>query len=223
MLSREPYIYAAPRYLVITYLTPKGQKLNIREGYPTCMQAPEYVLRRIPLPRTLVNRKRARLSAAMCSSLRRSYRTKNNLDNLREISKVTLRNASRNVLVSNARYAGLTVTHLESREGATVMQAYGAAQRGGVGTITRRGGRWLEAMLTLATILVIVAVMALMTRGMVIPADKGGVGPAIVHDDPGTVYSSLAPCFAPIHDDAGNMPATGAGAAVVHDDAGNVR
>ena len=87
-------------------------------------------------------------------------------------------------------------------------------------------------MLTVATILVIVALMALMTRG-VAPTDTGGVGAqdakagvvgsATVHDDPGTVHSGLAPCFAPIHDDAGNMPATGAGAAVVHDDAGNVR
>ena len=102
------------------------------------------------------------------------------------------------------------------------MQAQGAA-RGGVGTITRRGGRWLEALLTVATILVIVALMALMTPGGVVPTDTGGVGSAIVHDDPGTVHSGLAPCFAPIHDDAGNMPATGAGAAVVHDDAGNVR
>ena len=112
------------------------------------------------------------------------------------------------------------------------MQAQGAA-RGGVGTITRRGGRWLEAVLTVATILVIVALMALMTRGGVVPTDTGGagaqdakagvVGSAIVHDDPGIVHSGLAPCFAPIHDDAGNMPATGEGAAVVHDDAGNVR
>ena len=89
-------------------------------------------------------------------------------------------------------------------------------------------------MLTVAAILVIVALMALMTRGMVAPpADTGGVGAqdaragvvgsAIVHDDPGIVHSGLAPCFAPIHDDAGNMPATGAGATVVHDDAGNVR
>ena len=115
------------------------------------------------------------------------------------------------------------------------MQAHGAAQRGGgVGTIPRRGGRWLEAVLTVAAILVIVALMALMTRGVVAPTDTGVVGTqdakagfvgsAIVHDDPGIVHSGLAPCFAPIHDDAGNMPATtGAGAAVVHDDAGNVR
>jgi hypothetical protein len=129
------------------------------------------------------------------------------------------------------------------------MQAYGAA-RGGVATIPRRGGTWLEALLTVATILVIVALMALMTRGVVAPTDTGGVGAqdakagvvgsATVHDDPGTVHSGLAaPGYAPIHDDAGNMPldpgsaivhddagnmpATGAGAAVVHDDAGNVR
>jgi hypothetical protein len=102
------------------------------------------------------------------------------------------------------------------------MQAQGAARGGGVGTITRRGGRWLEALLTVATILVIVALMALMTRGGVVPTDTGGVGSAIVHDDPGTVHSGLAPCFAPIHDDAGNMP-LGTGSAIVHDDAGNVR
>lgn len=110
------------------------------------------------------------------------------------------------------------------------MQAHGAARGGGVGTTLRRGGRWFEALLTAATILVIVA---LMTRGVVAPTDTGGVGTqdakadlvgsAIVHDDPGIVHSGLAPCFAPIHDDAGNMPATGAGAAVVHDDAGNGR
>jgi hypothetical protein len=113
------------------------------------------------------------------------------------------------------------------------MQAHGAAQRGGVGTIPRRGGRWLEAVLTVAAILGIAALMALMTRGMLVPADTGGVGAqdakaglvgsAIVHDDAGSVHSGLAPGYAPVHDDAGNMPATGAGAAVVHDDAGNVR
>ena len=89
-------------------------------------------------------------------------------------------------------------------------------------------------MLTVAAILVIVALMALMTRGMVAPADTGRVGAqdakagavvsAIVHDDAGSVHSGLAPGYAPVHDDAGNIPAaTGAGAAVVHDDAGNVR
>jgi Spy/CpxP family protein refolding chaperone len=58
-----------------------------------------------------------------------------------------------------------------------VLQAQGAAKRGGgVGTITRRGGRWLEALLAVAAVLVIVAVMALMTRGMVAPADTGGGG-----------------------------------------------
>jgi hypothetical protein len=112
------------------------------------------------------------------------------------------------------------------------MQAHGAA-RGGVGTIPRRGSGWLEAVLTVASILVIVALMTLMTRGGVAPTDTGGVwtqdakagvvGSAIVHDDdPGIVHSGLAPCFAPIHDDAGNMP-LGAGSAIVHDDAGNVR
>ena len=131
------------------------------------------------------------------------------------------------------------------------MQTQGAAQRGGgVGTIPRRGGRWLGALLTVAAILVIVALMALMTRGMVAPADTGGVGAqhakagavgsAIVHDDAGIMHASMVNDVGQMrgtepgimhasmvkdmgHDDAGNMPATGAGAAVIHDDAGNVR
>ena len=129
------------------------------------------------------------------------------------------------------------------------MQAQGAARGGGVGTIPRRGGRWLEALLTVAAILVVVTLMALMTRGMVAPpADTGGVGAqeakagvvgsAIVHDDAGSVHSGLAPGYAPVHDDAGNMPPElyyplphgkvansdmGAieGLAIVHDNAGN--
>ena len=109
------------------------------------------------------------------------------------------------------------------------MQAHGAAQ-GGVGTIPRRGGRRrLEALLTVAAVLVIVAVMALMTRGTVVPATggvgaqdaKAGVGSAIVHDDAGNMPLGTGSVL--VHDDAGNIPATGAGAAVVHDDAGNVR
>jgi hypothetical protein len=95
------------------------------------------------------------------------------------------------------------------------MQAQGAAQRGGVSTIPRRGGRWLEALLTVTAILVIVAVMALMTRGMVAPADTGWVG---AQDAKAGVVGSAI-----VHHDAGNMPATGAGAAVIHVDAGNVR
>jgi hypothetical protein len=108
------------------------------------------------------------------------------------------------------------------------MQAQGAA-RGGVGTIPRRGGRrLLEALLTVAAILVIVAVMALMTRGVVAPATSevgaqdARAGTAVVHDDAGSMPLTGAGT-AVVHDDAGNMPATGAGAPVVHDDAGNVR
>ncbi len=92
-------------------------------------------------------------------------------------------------------------------------------------------------MLTVAAILVIVALMALMTRGMVAPADTGAVkNTGIMHasmvkdmgqmwgTDPGKVAPLNAGAgSAIVHDDAGNMPATGAGAAVVHDDAGNVR
>ncbi len=75
------------------------------------------------------------------------------------------------------------------------MQAQGAA-RGGAGTIPRRGGRRrLEALLTVAAVLVIVAVMALMTRGTVAPATGGveaqdgraGAGSVVVHDDAGNV------------------------------------
>jgi hypothetical protein len=33
MLSRKPYIYATPKYLVITPLTPKGRELSTYEVY----------------------------------------------------------------------------------------------------------------------------------------------------------------------------------------------
>ena len=97
-------------------------------------------------------------------------------------------------------------------------------------------------MLTVAAILVIVALMALMTRGVVAPTDTGGVGAqdankaGIMHasmvKDVGQMRSTDPGKGAPlnagegsaiVHDDAGNVPATGAGAAVIHDDAGNVR
>jgi hypothetical protein len=87
-------------------------------------------------------------------------------------------------------------------------------------------------LLTVAAILVIVAVMALMTRGMVATGKGGvgaqdakvGVGSAIVHDDAGNLHSGLAPVYVPVHDDAGNVnPEAGAGSATIHDDAGNVR
>ena len=95
-----------------------------------------------------------------------------------------------------------------------MIQAQRAARQGGVGTIPRRGGRrLLEALLTVAAILVIVAVMAMMAWGVGTPA-TGGVG---------TEDANLGAGSALVHDDAGNMPATGTGAAIVHDDAGNVR
>ncbi len=109
------------------------------------------------------------------------------------------------------------------------MQAQRAA-RGGVGTLPRRGGRRrLEALLTVAAVLVIVAVMALMTRGVFTPATggaqdaylKAGAGSSIGHDDAGNMPLGTGSVL--VHDDAGNIPATGAVAAVVHDDAGNVR
>jgi hypothetical protein len=112
------------------------------------------------------------------------------------------------------------------------MQAQGAGRQGGVGTIPRRGGRrLLEALLAVAAILITVALMALMTRGVVAPGmgevgakdAKAGAaaGTTVVHDDAGSMPFRVG--TAVVHDDAGNMPATGTGAAVVHDDAGNVR
>jgi hypothetical protein len=99
-------------------------------------------------------------------------------------------------------------------------------------------------LLTVAAILVIVALMALMTRGMVAPSDTGGVGAqdakagvvgsAIVHDDTGIMHASMV-------QDMGQMRGTdpelyyplphgktadaggGTGSAIVHDDAGDVR
>ena len=110
------------------------------------------------------------------------------------------------------------------------MQAHGAAQ-GGVGTtIPRRGRRrLLEALLAIVATLVIVAVMALMTRGVLSPATggvgaqdanlKAGAGSAVVHDDAGNMPPATGSVL--VHDDAGNMP-IGAGTAIAHDDAGNV-
>jgi hypothetical protein len=126
------------------------------------------------------------------------------------------------------------------------MQAHGAA-RGGVGTtMPRRGGR-LEVLVAIAAIVVIAAVVALMV--WVVPLATSGVGAedaiskgqgavkntGIMHasmvkdmgqmrgTDPGKVAPLNAGAgSAMVHDDAGNMPATGAGAAVIHD-AGNVR
>ena len=104
------------------------------------------------------------------------------------------------------------------------MQAHGAAQ--GVGTIPRRGRR-LEPLLATAAIVVIVALTALLVRG-VPPATVGtddvnlgaGTGTAVVHDDAGNMPPGAG--AAVVHDDAGNMLG-GAGAAIVHDDAGNMR
>jgi len=46
-----------------------------------------------------------------------------------------------------------------------------------------------------------------------------GAGTAVVHNDAGSVNRGLAPGYAPVHDDAGNL---GTGSAPVHDDAGSV-
>jgi hypothetical protein len=75
----------------------------------------------------------------------------------------------------------------------------------------RRGGR-LEALLAVAAILVIVATMALMTRGVLAPATGGAQD----------VHLKAGAGTAVVHDDAGNMPIS-AGSSVVHDDAGNVK
>jgi hypothetical protein len=76
------------------------------------------------------------------------------------------------------------------------MQAQGAA-RGGVGTaIPRRGGGGrLGALLTVAAVPVIVALIVLMTWGVLAPATGGveaqdgraGAGASVVHDDAGNV------------------------------------
>jgi hypothetical protein len=74
------------------------------------------------------------------------------------------------------------------------MQAHGAARGAGVGSrIARRGGGRLGTLLAFAAVLVIVAVMALMTRGLVAPGTQGvgaqdaKAGSAIIHDDAGNV------------------------------------
>ena len=91
------------------------------------------------------------------------------------------------------------------------MQAHGAA-RGGVGTPMPRGGGRLGGLLAVATVLIVVAVIAAITWGMGAPA-TGGLR---VED------ANLKAGSALVHDDAGNMPPA-TGSAIVHDDAGNVR
>ncbi|HJQ30464.1 MAG TPA: hypothetical protein VJ827_14080, partial [Rubrobacter sp.] len=88
------------------------------------------------------------------------------------------------------------------------MQAHGAAQ--GVGTIPRR--RRLGVLLAIAIIVVIVALTALLVRG--VPPATGGVGAEEINLKAGTGTAI-------VHDDAGNMP-PGAGAAIAHADAGNM-
>lgn len=104
------------------------------------------------------------------------------------------------------------------------MQAHGAAQ--GAGPIPRR--RWrLEVLLAIAAIVVVVALTALLVRG--VTPETGGLGAqevnlkaatAIVHDDAGNMPPGAG--SAVVHDDAGSMP-TGAGTAIVHDDAGSMK
>jgi hypothetical protein len=80
----------------------------------------------------------------------------------------------------------------------------------GVGRIPGRG-RWLEALLAIAALVVIVAVMTLLVWE-VLPATSGA--------EDATLKAGVV--SAVIHDDAANMP-LGAGSAVVHDDAGKAR
>ena len=91
-------------------------------------------------------------------------------------------------------------------------------------------------MLAVAAILVIVAVMALMTWGMVAPVDTGGVGAqdakagvvgsAIVHDDTGIMHASMVKDMGQMRGtDPGKVAPLNAGvvgSAIVHDDAGNM-
>jgi len=84
-------------------------------------------------------------------------------------------------------------------------------------------------LLAIAALVVIVAVTALLARGVLLATSgigvedvdlKAGAGSAIVHDDAGNMPPSAG--AAVVHDDAGNM-LTGAGSAIVHDDAGNMK
>jgi hypothetical protein len=92
------------------------------------------------------------------------------------------------------------------------VQVGGTVQRSS--NIPRRGRR-LEALLALATILVISAAMALVV--WVFPLTSGGVGAQDANPNAGAAAGAPV-----LHDDAGNMP-SGTGSGVVHDDAGNVR
>ena len=85
-----------------------------------------------------------------------------------------------------------------------------------------------SALLAGVAVLAIAALVALMV--WVGPLGTGGVqmreavpaaGTAIPHDDPGAVHTGLAPGYAAVHDDAGNLPPV-AGTAIPHDDPGNV-
>ena len=95
------------------------------------------------------------------------------------------------------------------------MQVHGAAQRG-AGTTKPRPGGQLVVVLAIASIVVVVAVMALLVWAG--PLATSGVGTQDANPKAGAAAGAAV-----VHDDAGNMPDTGAGAAVVHDDAGNVR
>ncbi len=92
------------------------------------------------------------------------------------------------------------------------MQAHGAA-RGGVGTPMPRGGGRLGGLLAVASILVVLAVMAVMAWGVGAPATRGV----------GAEDANLKAGSALVHDDAGNMLSAGTGTTLVHDDAGNVK
>ncbi len=115
------------------------------------------------------------------------------------------------------------------------MQVGGTVQ--GASNIPRRGRR-LQALLAVATILVIAAAMALLVWAFP-PASSGdgaqaanpnagaavgaAAGAAVIHDDAGNVPSDVGAGSTVVHDDAGNMfPEAGAGSAALHDDAGNV-
>ena len=72
----------------------------------------------------------------------------------------------------------------------------------------------MSSLLAMVAVLAITAFMALVmwagplsvggveTR-VTVPA--AGAGTAVVHDDPGSVHRGLAPGYAPIHDDAGEV------------------
>jgi hypothetical protein len=106
----------------------------------------------------------------------------------------------RDKILAGGAYAVFAAYPAE-RTGGTAMQVHGAAQGGAEKTaMPRRGGR-LEGLLAIASILVIVAVLALLvwvgplaTSGTeTANPSVGFAGSAPIHDDAGNVHRTLMP------------------------------